>query len=237
LGDVCTRNCAFCAVAKGRPAPPDAGEPARVAGAVAALGLAYAVVTSVTRDDLPDGGAAHFAATVRAIREKSPGTRVEVLIPDLQGDREALAAVLDAGPDVLNHNLETTEAMYPAIGRPRENYRRSLEVLAAAKKRGAATKSGLMVGLGEREEDVLRTFADLRRAGCDLLTIGQYLRPRASHPPVARYYTPAEFASLGAAARAAGFAEVMSGPLVRSSFEAARMHRTVREREGLPCGT
>ncbi len=224
-------------MAKGRPAPPDADEPGRVAGAVAALGLAYAVVTSVTRDDLPDGGAAHFAAAVRAIRAKSPGTRVEVLIPDLQGDPEALAGILEAMPDVLNHNLETTEAMYPAIGRPRANYRRSLEVLTEAKRKGATTKSGLMVGLGEREEDILRTLADLRRAGCDLLTIGQYLRPRALNLPVARYYTPAEFASLGAAARAAGFAEVMSGPLVRSSFEAARMHRTVREREGLPCGT
>lgn len=190
----------------------------------------------MTRDDLPDGGAAHFAATVRAIRRKSPGTSVEVLIPDFRGDKEALGVVLEAAPNVLNHNLETTEPMYPAIGRPRENYRRSLGVLAAAKRRGARTKSGLMVGLGEEQADILRAFADLRRAGCELLTIGQYLRPRAANPPVARYYTPAEFSSLGEAARQAGFLEVRSGPLVRSSFEAEHLYRTVQGRVGSPCG-
>jgi lipoic acid synthetase len=190
----------------------------------------------VTRDDLPDGGAAHFAATVRAIRDKSPGTRVEVLIPDLQGDEAALGVILEAAPEVLNHNLETTKPMYPAIGRPRGNYGRSLAVLAAAKRRGAVTKSGLMIGLGEEEEDLLRAFTDLRRAGCDLLTIGQYLRPRAANPPVARYYTPAEFASLGAAARRAGFTRVLSGPLVRSSFEAESLYRAVQQKEGSPCG-
>lgn len=191
----------------------------------------------MTRDDLPDGGAVHFAATVRAIRERSPETRVEVLIPDLHGDEAALGAVLESAPDVLNHNLETTESMYPAIGRPRSNYRRSLSVLAAAKRRGATTKSGLMVGLGEDEEGIHEAFADLRRAGCDLLTIGQYLRPRASNPAVARYYAPAEFASLGAAAREAGFSGVRSGPLVRSSFEAEHLYQAVQEREGSPCGT
>lgn len=190
----------------------------------------------MTRDDLADGGAAHFAATVRAVRKRSPETRVEVLIPDLQGDEAALGAVLEAAPDVLNHNLETTEPMYPAIGRPRGNYRRSLGVLKAAKDRGAATKSGLMIGLGEAEEDILRAFADLREVGCDLLTIGQYLRPRASNPPVARYYTPAEFASIGAAAEEAGFTKVLSGPLVRSSFEAEGLYQAVQEKEGSPCG-
>ena len=224
-------------MAKGRPAPPDPDEPSRVAGAVAALGLAYAMVTSVTRDDLPDGGAAHFAETARAVRERSPGTRIELLIPDLQGDEAALEQILAAAPDILNHNLETTEAMYPAIGRPLRNYGRSLGVLAAAKKRGARTKSGLMVGLGEREEDILQAFVDLRAAGCDLLTIGQYLRPRASNPPVARYYSPGEFASLAAAAREAGFTEVLSGPLVRSSFEAERLYQAVQIKEGPACGT
>lgn len=237
LGDTCTRDCGFCAVAKGTPAGPDPEEPAHVAGAVASLGLAYAVVTSVTRDDLPDGGAAHFAAVIRAIRAESPATRVEALIPDFGGDAAALGAVLDARPEVLNHNLETTESLYPAIRRPPENYRRSLGVLAAAKARGALTKSGLMIGLGESEADILRTFADLRRAGCDLLTVGQYLRPAAAHPPVARYYTPDEFDALGKAAREAGFLEVVSGPLVRSSYEAGRLYDTVRHKDEGTCAT
>jgi lipoic acid synthetase len=224
-------------VAKGTPLPPDPDEPARVAGAVAALGLAYAVVTSVTRDDLPDGGAAHFAAVIRAIRAESPNTRVEALIPDFGGDAAALGAVLDAAPEVLNHNLETTESLYPAIRRPRENYRRSLSVLAAAKARGARTKSGLMIGLGESGADVLRTFADLCQAGCDLLTVGQYLRPTAAHPPVAKYYTPEEFEAFAAGARRAGFLEVVSGPLVRSSYGAGRLYDAVREKDGVPCAT
>lgn len=235
LGDTCTRDCAFCAVAKGRPAPLDPGEPARVAAAVVALGLDYAVVTSVTRDDLPDGGAAAFAAVLRAVRAASPRTRIEALIPDFGGDRDALATLLAASPEVLNHNLETTESLYPAIGRPRANYRRSLSVLAAANSMGALTKSGLMVGLGESEADVLAAFADLRRAGCDLLTVGQYLQPTAAHPPVARYYTPVEFEAFAAAARRAGFREVVSGPLVRSSFEAGRLYDAVRPKDGIPC--
>jgi lipoic acid synthetase len=237
LGDTCTRNCGFCAVAKGTPAAPDPDEPAHVAEAVAALGLAYAVVTSVTRDDLPDGGAAHFAAVIGAIRAKSPATRVEALIPDLAGDAAALETVLAARPDILNHNLETTESLYPAIRRPKENYRRSLGVLAAAKARGALTKSGLMIGLGESETDILRTLADLRQAGCDLLTVGQYLQPTAAHPPVAKYYTPEEFEALGAAARRAGFLEVVSGPLVRSSYEAGRLYETVTHKDEHPCAT
>jgi len=237
LGDVCTRNCGFCAVAKGTPLPPDPGEPARVAEAAVRLGLRYAVITSVTRDDLADGGAAHFAAVIRAVREARPGTRVEALIPDFGGDGAALGAVLDASPDVLNHNLETTESLYPAIRRPRANYGRSLGVLAAAKARGARTKSGLMIGLGESESDILRTFADLRRAGCDLLTVGQYLQPTAAHPPVARYYTPEEFEALAEEARRAGVREVVAGPLVRSSYEAGRLFDAVREKDGAPCAT
>jgi len=237
LGDVCTRNCGFCAVAKGTPRPLDPEEPAHVAEAVAALGLAYAVVTSVTRDDLPDGGAGHFAAVIEAIRRRSPATRVEALIPDFGGDGASLATVLDARPDVLNHNLETTESLYPAIRRPGENYRRSIGVLAAAKARGALTKSGLMIGLGESEAAILETFADLRRAGCDLLTLGQYLQPTAAHPPVAKYYTPDEFAGLAAAARAAGFLEVVAGPLVRSSYQAGRLFETVQTKDQAPCAT
>jgi lipoic acid synthetase len=201
-----------------------------VAEAACALGLRYVVITSVTRDDLPDGGASHFARTIRAVREGSPGTKVEALVPDFGGDVEALEIVLGAGPDVLNHNLETTESLYPKIRRPRENYGRSLGVLAAAKKRGARTKSGLMIGLGEAEGDILRTFADLRRAGCDLLTLGQYLRPSAANPPVEKYYAPGEFEALRTKALELGFDEVASGPLVRSSFEAERLFETVQER-------
>ncbi len=237
LGDTCTRNCAFCAVTKGAPLPPDDDEPARVAEAVAALGLAYAVITSVTRDDLADGGAGHFAAVIRAIRSSSPGTRVEALIPDFQGDAGALETVLAASPDVLNHNLETTEAIYPRIRRPRRNYERSLGVLAAAKARGARTKSGLMIGLGETEEDILRAFADLRRAGCDLLTLGQYLQPRAENPAVEKYYTPEEFEAFRTKGLELGFLDVASGPLVRSSFEAGRLFAAVHEREERTCAT
>ncbi|MGZ5498758.1 MAG: lipoyl synthase, partial [Candidatus Aminicenantales bacterium] len=235
LGDTCTRNCGFCAVTKGTPLAPDPEEPLHVAEAVTSLGLAYAVITSVTRDDLPDGGAAHFAAVIGAIRAKSPATRVESLIPDFKGDTAALETVLAARPDVLNHNLETTESLYPAIRRPRENYRRSLGVLAAAKARGALTKSGLMIGLGESEADILGTLADMRQAGCDLLTVGQYLQPTASHPAVSKYYTPDEFAALATAARQTGFLEVVSGPLVRSSYEAGRLYETVQHKDQGPC--
>jgi lipoic acid synthetase len=224
-------------VTKGTPLAPDPEEPLHVAEAVASLGLAYAVVTSVTRDDLPDGGASHFAAVIGAIRAKSPATRVEALIPDFRGDTAALETVLAARPDVLNHNLETTESLYPAIHRPRENYRRSLGVLAAAKARGALTKSGLMIGLGESEADILRTFGDLRQAGCDLLTAGQYLQPTAAHPPVAKFYTPDEFAALATAARQSGFLEVVSGPLVRSSYEAGRLYETVQHKDEGTCVT
>jgi lipoic acid synthetase len=237
LGDTCTRNCGFCAVAKGAPEAPDPGEPNRVADAALSLGLKYVVVTSVTRDDLPDGGAGHFARTVRAVKASSPGTKVETLIPDFRGEETALDIVLQARPDVLNHNLESVEALYPAIGRPAGNYRRSLGVLAAAKRKGARTKSGLMLGLGEGRDEILGALADLRQAGCDLLTLGQYLQPAAANPPVARYYPPAEFDSFRERALELGFQEVVSGPLVRSSFEAGRMYEAIREREERPCGT
>ena len=223
LGDVCTRACAFCAVAKGSPGPLDPNEPSATAAAVRSLGLHYAVITSVTRDDLPDGGAGHFAEVIRAVREACPGTRIEALIPDFGGDTAALETLLGAGPDALNHNLETVESLYPLIRRPRENYRRALGVLAAAARRGVPVKSGLMVGLGESEEDLLRTFADLRSAGCGLLTIGQYLRPSAAHVPVARYYPPAEFDRLRTSALKFGFRDVASGPLVRSSYFAEKL--------------
>jgi lipoic acid synthetase len=224
-------------VTKGVPLPPDPDEPGHVAGAVSELGLAYAVITSVTRDDLPDGGAAHFASVVRAVRAASPGTRVEALIPDFRGDTAALETVLAEAPDILNHNLETTESLYPRIRRALENYRRSLGVLAAAKARGARTKSGLMIGLGESSEDILKTLADLREAGCDLLTVGQYLRPSASHPAVEKYYTPEEFDAFRTRALSLGFLEVVSGPLVRSSFEAERLFRSVSPAQEEACGT
>ncbi len=223
LGDVCTRNCAFCAVKKGVPGPPDETEPDGVAEAVASLGLRYVVLTSVTRDDLPDGGAGVFARTISAVRRRSPGVRVEVLIPDFQGDTKALAQVVKAGPDVLNHNLETTESRYRLINRPPENYARSLKLLKAAKKMGVTTKSGLMVGLGESESEVIRTLADLREADCDLLTLGQYLRPARDNAAVDRYVTPEEFEVMKARAIAFGFRGVESGPLVRSSYRAHDM--------------
>ncbi len=230
LGDICTRGCGFCAVAKGRPRPPDPDEPARVAEAVAAMGLKHAVLTSVTRDDLEDGGASHFVRAVRAVRAGNPGTRIEALVPDFEGNRRAMDLVLREEPDVLGHNLETVEALYPLVRRPRENYRRSLDLISGAKRRGARTKSGLMLGLGESEKDIRRSLSDLRESGCDLLTLGQYLRPRADNAPVARYYSPEEFSALRVEALALGFLEVASGPLVRSSYEAERLCRHALER-------
>jgi len=220
LGDTCTRQCGFCAVKKGTPVGMSGEEPEQVAEAVASLGLEYAVVTSVTRDDLPDGGASVFARTIRAIKERRPQARVEVLVPDFQGSEEALAAVITAGPDVLNHNLETTEPGYPRINRHLENYRRSLGVLKTAKKLGALTKSGLMVGLGEDGPEVEQTLLDLRSVGCDLLTFGQYLQPSRQNPPVSRYYAPEEFEAMRARALELGFRNVAAGPLVRSSYQA-----------------
>jgi len=225
LGDVCTRNCAFCAVTKGTPSAPEMDEPERVAEAAASLGLRYVVVTSVTRDDLPDGGAAHFARVIRSLRDRIPGVKVETLIPDFAGAEAPLRTVLEAAPEVLAHNVETVEPFYPRIGRPFARYRRSLEVLRLAAALGpAVTKSGLLIGLGETAADLSRTMADLRAAGCSLLTIGQYLRPSKLHAPVARYWTPAEFESLRREALGLGFAGVESGPLVRSSFHAHKLH-------------
>lgn len=222
LGDTCTRGCAFCAVTPGRPAPPSEDEPARVARAVKAMGLKHAVVTSVTRDDLPDGGAGVFAATIRALRSASPGTSVEVLTPDFQGSESALAAVLEARPDVFAHNLETVRRLTPAI-RSSASYERSLAVLrfAASWSPPVAVKSGLMLGLGETDAEVVESLGDLRAAGCRWLTLGQYLAPTARHAPVARFVTPAEFDDYAVRARNMGFEQVASGPLVRSSYRAA----------------
>lgn len=232
LGDVCTRNCAFCAVTKGTPLPPNPEEPEWVAETVGALGLDYAVLTSVTRDDLADGGASHFVQTIKAIKAINPEVRVEVLIPDFKGDRRALMAVVESGPDILNHNLETTERRYPTIHRPSPLYRRSLELLRRARDRGAITKSGLMVGLGEEEAEILQAMADLLEVGCKLLTIGQYLQPSKAHAPVRKYYYPDEFDKLKAQALSLGFAIVEAGPLVRSSYQAKRMFDSFTQRQG-----
>ncbi len=222
LGNLCTRGCGFCGVPKGRPSGIDAGEPERVAAAVESLRLQYAVVTSVTRDDLQDGGASVFAETITAIRKKNPVCKVEVLIPDFQGSTSALAAVLSARPDVLNHNIETVPSLY-AVVRPQADYQRSLELLRRSKIQGAATKTGLMVGLGEGIREITAVMEDVRGAGCSTLTIGQYLRPSRRHLPVQRYYTPDEFHSLRERAFSLGFDAVASGPLVRSSYHAGEM--------------
>ena len=222
LGNVCTRRCGFCAVRKGGPLPADYDEPRRVAEAAEALGLKYAVITSVNRDDRKDGGAELFALTIRAIRERLPDCRVEVLIPDFQGSHAALDAVLDDAPDVLNHNLETVPRLYPQV-RLGARYERSLDILAQSK-RGRPeipTKSGLMLGLGELADEVLQVMRDLRARGVDILTLGQYLRPTEKHLPVVRYVPPAEFSELRRSGYEMGFRHVESGPLVRSSYHAA----------------
>jgi lipoic acid synthetase len=225
LGDVCTRACGFCAIATGRPTWFDPDEPRRVAEAVAVMGLEHVVVTSVARDDLPDGGASVFAATILELRARCPGMGVEVLIPDFNGDAAALRAVMAAGPDILNHNVETVERLQLPVRR-RARYDRSLAVLARAKAdarelgREAYTKSSIMVGLGEERDELLATFRDLRAVDCDILTIGQYLRPTTEHLPLVRYYHPDEFADLRAEGLAMGFRHVESGPLVRSSYHA-----------------
>jgi lipoyl synthase len=221
LGDRCTRACGFCLVDTRRPLDLDEFEPARVGEAVAALGLAHAVITSVARDDVADGGAAIFAATIRAVRTRTPTTRVEVLIPDCKGAAEALATIFDARPDVLNHNLETVARLQRAA-RPSAAYFRSLALLARAKDAGLTTKSGLILGMGETSGEVRGAIADLRNVGVDILTLGQYLRPSDRHLPVMRWWTPEEFAEMGAYAESLGFAHVEAGPLVRSSYHAKR---------------
>ncbi len=219
LGDRCTRACGFCLVDTRKPLAVDVDEPRRVGDAVAALGLAHVVITCVARDDLPDGGAAIFAATVDAVRAASPSTAVELLISDVKGDEESLAAIFSARPDVLNHNLETVARLQGAA-RPSAGYARSLSVLARAKDAGLVTKSGLILGMGETGDEVRSALRDLRAVGVDIVTMGQYLRPTAQHLPIARWWTPAEFDALRAAASAMGFAHVEAGPLVRSSYHA-----------------
>jgi lipoic acid synthetase len=221
LGDVCTRNCPYCAVAHGRPVTLDTAEPERVANAAEQMRLRYVVITSVDRDDLPDGGASIFAETVRQIRERLPECRIEVLIPDFQGKEAPLHQVLDARPDILNHNTETVPRLYRKA-RPGGRYPRTLELLDRARTYAPdiPTKSGIMVGLGEEWDEVIATLADLRGVGCGILTIGQYLSPSSAHLPVARYYHPEEFDMLKSTALSMGFGHVESGPLVRSSYHA-----------------
>ena len=225
LGDICTRSCRYCAVTTGRPNGLDLQEPKRLAEVVRTMGLSYCVITSVNRDDLPDGGAYIFASCIDKIRETSPGCRVEVLIPDFAGSWAALKRVIDSGPAVLNHNIESTVRIFPKV-RPKGDYQLSLELLAKAKDINPATvtKSGIIVGMGETPEEVLETMADLRKIDCDLLTIGQYLRPSAKHLAIDRFYRPEEFEELRKAGDAMGFKHVASGPLVRSSYHADEQH-------------
>lgn len=228
LGDTCTRGCAFCAVTSGQPRPPDPAEPEAIAGAVRQLGLRYTVITSVTRDDLPDGGAAHFAAVIRAVRTNNPEVRIEVLVPDFAGNAAAVQTVLAARPDVFNHNVETVPRLYPQV-RPQADYRRSLEVLRLAAAGGGArpgglpVKSGIMAGLGETGEEVAAVMDNLLAAGCQIMTIGQYLQPSRANLPVVRYLEPAEFREWEEMGRAKGFREVFAGPLVRSSYSAGEV--------------
>lgn len=225
LGNTCTRNCSFCAVSHGKPMPADENEPEKVADAAKKLGLKYIVVTSVTRDDLPDGGAEQFAKTVRQIRAAIQGTRVEVLIPDFRGNREALKTVIDAQPDVLNHNLETVKRLYKNV-RPQAEYERSLELLRASKEfcPSLYTKSGIMVGLGETGDEVVSLMKDLIEARCDILTIGQYIRPSRGQLKVEKYIHPSKFEEYSAIGERMGFKKVFSGPFVRSSFKAGEIN-------------
>ncbi|HZX66310.1 MAG TPA: lipoyl synthase [Myxococcales bacterium] len=220
MGDVCTRGCRFCDVASGTPPPLDPLEPRHLAEAVGRLHLDYLVVTSVNRDELPDGGAAHFAQAVVELRRAAPRTLVEVLTPDFQGDPRALDLIIDAGPAVAAHNVETVERLTPRVRDRRATYRQSLEVLAHYKRGGMRTKSSIMLGLGETRDEVVQAMRDLRAVDCDILTLGQYLQPTPKHLPIARYVPPEEFAALRNEALALGFPHVESGPLVRSSYHA-----------------
>ncbi len=224
LGDVCTRNCGFCAVHHGTPSPPEEDEPQKVARAVKEMGIRYAVITSVTRDDLPDGGAYFFARTIEAIRKEDQEIKVEVLVPDFKGDLSSLETVLHAAPDVLNHNVETVQRLYSKV-RPQANYERSLSLLKMSKelKPNIITKSGFMLGLGETQEEVLELMEDLRRVGCQFLTIGQYLQPRPDRLPVERYLPPEEFEAYRKIGMEMAFEAVASNPFVRSSFHASQM--------------
>jgi lipoyl synthase len=230
LGGLCTRSCKFCDVPTGKPLPPDPDEPERVATILAELGLAHTVITCVTRDDLPDGGAAHWAATIRAVKAKCPDMVLEALTSDFKGDTDAVDVVLQAGPDVFAHNLETVPRLAREV-RVQASVERSLRVLAHAKQRGALTKSGLMLGLGEEPDEIRETMRALHASGVDILTLGQYLRPSRQHLPVIRHLPPEEFAQLKDEALAMGFAHVESGPLVRSSYHASNQHDLVRARK------
>jgi len=228
LGNICTRNCGFCAVDHGLPVLSDETEPQRVAKAVEMMGLQYVVITSVTRDDLPDGGASHFAKTIQAIRSTGQSIKIEVLIPDFKGDPSSLKMVLEKAPDVLNHNIETVSRLYPAV-RPQADYERSIELLKRAKEIAPdiLTKSGFMLGLGERREEILELLQDLRNAKCDFLTIGQYLQPRQDRLPVVRFIPPEEFEEYRTIGEEMGFKAVASGPFVRSSYHAFEMFNAV----------
>ncbi|MDA8173928.1 MAG: lipoyl synthase [Nitrospiraceae bacterium] len=236
LGDRCTRDCGFCSVTPGTPLPPDADEPRRVALAAKEMGLKYVVVTSVTRDDLPDGGAGHFAETIKALKDTIPGVKVEVLTPDFSGSTEALREVISAGPDVFNHNVETVPSLYPVV-RPQADYKRSLAVLNAASQISGvnsgktAVKSGIMLGLGEKQEEVVAVLKDLLENGCVMLTAGQYLRPGKNNLPVAEYIEPARFEELKQKALEMGFKSVASGPLVRSSMNAEEYYGCMNSAE------
>jgi len=229
LGNICTRNCRFCAVEHGIPEKLDPEEPARVAKAVSILGLKFAVLTSVTRDDLPDGGAEHYAQTIKAIKKEVPGCYVEVLVPDFQGKEKALIKVLESSPEVFAHNVETVPRLYSKV-RPKANYERSLTVLKRAKSIApqVVIKSGFMVGLGEKRHEIQALLQDLRENGCEIVTIGQYLRPRLDLLPVSKYYTPEEFSEFKEEARKLGFTQVESGPLVRSSYHAEKLFRELK---------
>lgn len=228
LGDTCTRNCRFCAVGKGRPLPPDPKEPEHVAEAAEKLGLKHVVVTSVTRDDLPDGGASHFAATVRALKSRLPKSTAEVLIPDFKGSEQALNTVIEAGPDIINHNLETVPSLY-SIVRPQAVYERSLELLRRVKASGLLSKTGIMVGVGETKEQVISLIEDIAAIGVDMLTIGQYLQPSKEHLPIAEYIHPEQFEEYKRIALDKGIRYVASAPLVRSSYNAAEGMEAVRK--------
>jgi lipoic acid synthetase len=221
MGDICTRRCGFCAVGKGKPLPLDVNEPKNTGVAIKALGVKHAVITSVNRDELPDGGSAHFAETVRAIFEHSPQTRIELLVPDFLGDRAHLQAVLDAGPHIVAHNMETVPRLYRRV-RPNAIYQRSLDVLEHIAESDAVSKTGLMLGLGETEEEVESVMYDLREVGCEILSLGQYLSPTTRHLAVEKWVTPDTFARLAAVGEAMGFRHVESGPMVRSSYMAHR---------------
>jgi lipoic acid synthetase len=236
LGDTCARHCTFCGVKKGRPRTPDPQEPQHIVDAIDALKLNYVVVTSVTRDDLPDGGASHFARTIRAIHDYNRAIAVEVLIPDFGGSRSALETVLSARPNVLNHNMETVPRLYPEV-RPKAEYARSLQILSSGKllDEGLVIKSGIMLGLGESRQEVIELMTDLRQASCDVLTIGQYLPPSRRHQELVRYIPPEEFVQYQSIGKDMGFASIFSGPLVRSSFHAAESYLlTARNMPGNP---